>query len=155
MKKQFLLLSAIGLLLFSCKNDEGVSVAPKKRTIDTTLVYGVYLGYQRKGKMFGPMRRFVFDSVQIWNIKGKDSSTATRTWGSDSAYIGELFIPVKDSLTAAAVGLKNWNGKDTVVSKIEWLNKSYVFDVGLTEPAALKRLGQYMDTTRPKVDSAK
>ena len=153
MKKQFLLLSAISFLIFSCNDKPAVTVAPTKRTIDTTLIYGVYLGYQKKGQQFGLMKRFIYDSVEVWNIRGKDSTEAKKTWGKDSAYVGEIFIPVRDTLTAKAVGIKDWNGKDTVVTRVDWISKAYVYDIGLTTTAATNKLKQYMDTTKPKVDS--
>ena len=148
MKKQFLLLSAIGLLLFSCKNESSPTV-PKSTKRDTTLTLAMYLGYGLKGIEYGPARKIVFDSL-IW--VGKDSSTFKKEWSKVIEYDVEVSIPVKDSTTAKALGI---NSTDTVVRRIFKTNEKFVKD-GITNwDSAMKYLKQYMDTTKPKVDSAK
>ena len=146
MKKQFLLLSAIGLLLFSCKNESSPTV-PKSTKRDTTLTLAMYLGYGLKGIEYGPARKIVFDSL-VW--VGKDSSTFKKEWSKVIEYDVEVSIPVKDSTTAKALGI---NSTDTVVRRIFKTSAKYVVD-GITNwDSSMKYLKQYMDTTKPKVDS--
>jgi hypothetical protein len=149
MKKQFLLLSAIGLLLFSCKNESSPTV-PKSTKRDTTLTLAVYLGYKLAGYQYGVARKITLDTL-VW--VGKDSATMKKEWAKFTYFDVDCQIGVKDSITAAAVGIKNWNGRDTVVSRLLQADAKYVRDGVTNWDSTVKYLKQYMDTTKPKVDS--
>ena len=130
--------------------DETKLAAPKKRKVDSTLILGAYLGFQLKGISQGPMKRFIYDSVSTWRIDEKDTSQANKIWGIDTAYLGELLIPVTDSLTAKALGINDWDGKDTVVRRVDWINKKYVVDYGYLLDSAERYLNKFRDTTTSK-----
>jgi hypothetical protein len=85
---------------------------------------------------------------------GKDSSTMKKEWTKIVYYEVECPIPVKDSLSAKAVGIK-WNGRDTVVNRLLQADAKYVRDGIVNWDSASAYLKQFMDTTKAKADTTK
>lgn len=145
--KRSLLLIAVGFIIFGCGNEGGKIVKQPKR--DTSLTLAMYLGYGLKGIEYGPARKIIIDTL-TW--VGKDSSTFKKEWTTITEYDVEVNIAVKDTLTAKTFGLTN---TDTVIRRLLKADAKYVID-GITNwDSAMKKLRQYMDTTKQKVDTTK
>ena len=145
MKKISLLLLLAITLSVGCKNEGGKQ--PTRITHrDTSYPLGVYLGYMLKGLQQETVRKIVIKDTAMW--VGKDSSTLKKEYTDSVYYNVNVLIAVKDSLTAASVGIK-WNNKDTVVTRVLYASNKYVREFPGYD-SAIAELKKYMDTTSKK-----
>lgn len=140
-----LLLTSI--IFFSCTNDK-VKVVQTYR--DTSFPLAIYLGYAKKGIEQDVVRKITIHDTLVWDFN-KDTMSAKKVIKDSIYYEGFMNIPVKDSATMIALGLKKI---DTVVRRLLFVHPTLLREFPNYDNK-LNELRSLMDTTKALVDSTK
>lgn len=135
------------LIIFSCTDKQ---VVVKQTYRDTSFPLSIYLGYGKVGIEQDVVRKVTIHDTLMWDIS-KDTMEAKKKVRDSIYYEGFMNIPVKDSATMKALGLKR---TDTIVRRLLFIQPAYLREFPNYE-SSMKELRALMDTTKPKIDTAK
>jgi hypothetical protein len=135
------------IILFSCTNDK-IKVVQSYR--DTSYPLAMYLGYGKIGIEQDVVRKITIHDTLIWDIN-KDTMSAKKIVKDSIYYEGFMNIPVRDSATMKALGIKKI---DTVIRRLLFVHSSFLREFPNYD-GKLKELKALMDTTKMAADSTK